>query len=104
MSAILIASTVAVLSTVPPGPYVVFREWPPKLVIEFSQPVVSHKIEILDDDGCKVSQGSEVGDQTRVVVQLRACARTGFPGGIMSVRWEVNGERGEYELRIRHHH
>ena len=101
---IFLATAVAIVSMFPPGPYAVFRQSPPKHIIEFNQPVVSHQIEILDNDGCKISQDSKVEDQTRVVVTLKACDRTGFPGGIMSIKWTVNGESGKYELQIRHHH
>lgn len=102
MNAILIASTVAVVSMFPPGPHAVFRQ--NRHIIEFNQLVVTHKVEIFDNDGCKISRDSTVEDQTRIIVQLKACDRTGFPAGIMSIRWTVNGVSDKYELHIRSHH
>ena len=104
MQVTLIAATVvAVVSTVPPsGPSIIFRE--NKHTIVFNQAVDTHKVEMTDAAGCKVSQDSQVEDGTKVVVQIKACSKLGYPAGIMKVRWTVNGTSGEYDLHIRHHH
>jgi len=105
MNTLLIAATVAVVSTVPVPSgdtgAVTFRK--SELVVVFNQPVATHSVEVVDDDGCKVSQES-VADGEKITIQLKACSRIGFPPGHMHVRWTVNGVAGDYELHVRKHH
>ncbi len=106
MNALLIAATVAIVSTFPEplpghGGGVLFHK--NELQIVFNQPVVTHAIEVTDDKGCKVSQSS-VAEGEKVIVRLQACERIGYPPGHMHVNWTVNGVKGEHHMHVRRHH
>lgn len=75
-----------------------------EISMTFNQKVVEHSVVVTDSEGCTVSQSEESNDSNKVVVHMKACKRSGYPGGHMTVRYTVNGASGEYHLHIRHHH
>lgn len=76
-----------------------------QISMTFNQKVADHSVVVTDSEGCVVSQSDEVtGDDNTIVVHMKACKRMGYPGGNMSVRYNLNGVSGEYHLHIMHHH
>lgn len=101
MNPLLIASTLALLSVVPSGDTVVFHK--NELELTFNEPVLTHSIKVTDHNDCTVSKGATV-DGPKIVVQLEACERIGFPAGHMHVEWTVNGVSSEIHMHVRKHH
>jgi hypothetical protein len=75
-----------------------------QITMVFNQKVSEHAVVVTDSDGCKVSHSEELTGDSRIVVHMKACQRMGYPGGMMTVHYTVNGASGEYHLHIRHHH
>lgn len=102
MTPLQIAATVFLVFTDPSSSdTVVFHK--NELGLTFNVPVVTHSVEVTDDNGCKVSRGS-TSEGERITVQLEACSRIGFPPGHMHVEWTVNGVKGEHHMHVRKHH
>lgn len=71
----------------------------------FNQTITSQTVVVTDGEGCTVSQyGEVVGNGDKLVVHMKACKVSGYPGGHMTVKYRVNGTDGEYHLHVRHHH
>ena len=104
MNALLVAATVALIST-HPAPLshgmVVFHR--PELVLTFSEPVAKYEVDVFDNDHCPIRESSAVNGN-KIIVKLKACAVVGFPPGHMHIHVTVNGVDIHHHLHVGKHH
>lgn len=103
MKTIVLALALGLVSTDPPANEDTWI-WDNNISMVFNQKIVSREVEVIDSEGCKVNVRDDLVGDSQIVVSMKACKRTGYPGGHMIVRYKVNGQEGEYHLHIRHHH